>query len=428
MSTPQPSPVDQPKIVQTLLRRTLIVLLAFAAIWGGLRWMQSRNGDFDNGGDSTGMIAAVRLEKDGQQVVLIKPGGKVVGTTSWKDGVTDREPVWSPDGKFLYFCSDRKDNTFNVFRWNPQSDDAQTRTAKNGSRSNPTFAPGQSDDKPLIVVGGFVRELDPSTGKAQQILPPVNAEIAQAGSGDETGTEGSLSVYGALGKSFRIARYLPGKSLVVAVMRRDEGESLILQSMTPDANGKLPKPLPVVAGEHVDFDIDPTNGNVVFTVQDFRWIDPAAAPEAFRKNGHLTVPFRNMVGLLDPARTQQSVIAPTANPAPSNDPAGWAAPRVSPDGSKLLLVGGMVDESGLRPQELLSLPLKPGGIAQASSLTKGEVYEPSWSVDAKRIVYAKRTGGRRDLFTMNADGTEEKSLTNGQGDFTNPLFSPMLPK
>ena len=268
------------------------------------------------------------------------------------------------------------------------------------------------------MLGGFVRELDPATGKAQQILPPVNAEIAQSGAGDEEGTEGSLSVYGALGKSFRIARYLPGKGSIVAVLRRDEGESLVFQDMTPGANGKLPKPRPVAAGDHVDFDIDPTSGTVAFTVQNFRWPDPAAAPEQFRKNGRITVPFRNMVGLLD-AKGQESIVG-----AAPDDRAAFGSPRVSPDGTRLLLVQGPIDESGLRPKALLTLPLRAGGIGQASPLAQGEVYEPSWSPDSKRIAYAKRVGGKRDLFTITAEGSDEKSLTNGKGDFASPLFSP----
>lgn len=423
MANPQPPSGAQPKIVQTLLKRTAIALIAGAAIFIGLRYVQSRKGDFDNGGDSSGMIAAIRIEPNGQQAVLIKPSGAIVGTKSWRDGVTDREPVWAPDGKFLFFCSDRTDNTFNVFRWNPQADDAESRTKKGSGRSNPTFAPGATDDKPLIAAGGFVRELDPATGGAEQILPPVNAEIARSGGGDEEGTEGSLSVYGSLGKSFRIARYLPDRKSIVGVLRRDEGESLILQALTPGENGKVPKPQPIAAGNHIDFDIDPTSGTVVFSVQGFRWPDPASVPDQFRKNGRLTVPFRNMVGLVDSAKGQQTIVA-----AAPDDRAAFGSPRVSPDGTRMLLVQGKVEDGSLRPEALLTLPLREGGIQQASPLVRGEVYEPSWSPDSKRIAYAKRTGGHRDLFTMGADGNDEKSLTNGKGDFMTPLFSPMQAK
>lgn len=418
-SSPEPTPGAQPKIVQTLLKRTAGVLVAFAAIFGGLRYIQSRQGDFDNGGDSKGMIAAIRLERDGQQVVLIHPDGTIVGTKSWKSGVMDREPAWAPNGRFLFYCSDRKENTFNVFRWNPQSDDSQKRTEPGGSRSNPTFAPGQTDNNPLIVAGGFVRELDAVTGRAQQILPPVNAEISRSGAGDEQGTEGSLSIYGGLGKSFRIARYLPGKNAIAAVMRRDEGEILVLQNLQP-VGGKLPKPTPVMAGDHVDFDIDPTSGTVAFSVQGFRWVDKDAVPPQFHQGNRITTPFRNGVGLLDPAKGQPVFLVSTPT-----DEVGFGPPRISPDGTRLLLVAGRIEEGSLRPQALLQMPAAQGGFAQKSLLVQGEVYEPSWSADGKRIAYAKRAGGKRDVYTMNADGTGETNLTKGQGDFSMPLISPM---
>src|SRR4051794_30636054 len=127
MATPDPSSV-QPKIVHKLLIRTTGFLFACAAIFGGIRYVQSLQGDYDRGGDSTGMIAAIRFQPDGQQAVLIKPDGAITATSSWKPGVTDREPTWEPDGKHLFFCSDRKDATFHIMRWNPQRDDAEART------------------------------------------------------------------------------------------------------------------------------------------------------------------------------------------------------------------------------------------------------------------------------------------------------------
>ena len=424
MATPNPTPpppdgAAQPKIVQTLLKRTAGVLVAFALLFGGLRYVQNQKGDFDRGGESKGMVAAIRLERDGQQAVLIRPDGKIVGTSSWKPGVTDREPVWSPDGRFLFFCSDRKDNTFNVFRWNPQSDDAQKRTEPGGSRANPTFAPGQTDDLPLIVSGGFVRELDPQTGKTPQVLPPVDAEIAQTASDENgSGTEGSLSVYGGLGKSFRIARYLPGKEAIAAVLRREEGEILVVQSLVP-VGGKVPRPKPVVAGDHIDFDLDPTSGTLVYAVQGFRWPDKDQVPPQFRVGNRVTTPFRNALGMVD-SKGGGGLIG-----ASSSDAAAFASPRVSPDGARFLVVQGGLVDGALRPQGLLTVPLRPAGLSGGSPLVKGEVYEPSWSLDGKRLAYAKRAGGKRDVYLMDADGTNETNLTKGQGEFSTPLISPM---
>lgn len=423
MATPQsnsPAPGAQPKIVQRLLVRTAGFLIVLAILFGIFRWVQSKQGDYDSGGESVGMVAAIRMERDGQQAVLIKPDGTIVTTKTWKDGVTDREPVWSPDGRFLYFCSDREEATFNIFRWNPQKDDAESRTIGRTSRSNPTFAPDGAEDTMLVVAGGNVRELDPKTKKTPQILPPANAEIAQSSGDEGPTTEGSFSaIYGSLGKSFRIARYIGDKRYIAAVMRREQGELLVIQDLQP-VNGRVPKPHPIAAGDRIEFDVNSKDGSVVFSVQNFRWPDPSQAPEQFRKGNRVIVPFRNMVGIVDPTKAAQSIVVATPD-----DKVAFGTPRVSPDGARLLLIQGAMEDGSLRSQRLLTMPCAPQGIQTASQLVGGEVYEPSWSLDGKRIVYAKRVGGKRDLFTMTSDGGSETSLTKGQGDFSMPLFSPM---
>ncbi len=390
MATPQSNPA-QPKINQRLLQRTAIGLVLLAVIFGGYRWVQEQKGDFDRGGQSAGLVAAIRRQGDGQQAVLIHADGKIVATKSWRDGVIDREPVWSPDGRFLYFCSDREESTFHVFRWNPEKDDAESRTQGGTSRSYPTFAPGDTGETLLVVAGGAVRELDPRERKAPQILPPANGEIAQSGD-PEGGAEGSFSaVYGSLGKSFRVARYLPDHRYIAAVMRRDEGELLMVQDLQPGANGKVSAPRPVAAGDRIDFDVNAKANSIAFTVQNFRWPDPRSAPEQFRKGNRITVPFRNVVGIVE-ASGGQVIIG-----ASPDDKIAFASPRIDPDGARLLLTIGPVQDGSLRPTALITVPLREGGLSQASSLVQGEVYEPSWSIDGKTIVYAKRAGGKRDV-------------------------------
>lgn len=420
MSNPQPSSV-QPKIVNKLLQRTALFLIGLAIVFGGIRFVQSLKGDYDLGGESTGMVAAIRLEEDGQQAVLIKPDGSIVTTKSWKPGVIDREPVWSPDGKYLFFCSDRKESTFNVFRWNPQRDDAESRTIGTTSRSNPTFAPDGALDSLLLVAGGSVRELDPKQMRTPQILPPSNAEISQ-GSTDESGSsgaEGSFSaVYGTLGKAFRVARYFGDKRYIAAIMKRDEGELLVIQDLQP-VNDRVPKPQPVVAGDRIEFDINAKTNTVVFSVQNFRWPDPQQAPPEFRKGNKITVPFRHFVGI---AAAGQAPVPVVASP---DDGSAFASPRVSPDGSRLLLIQGTMKEGSLRPAGLLTMPYKANGVQAASPLSQGEVYEPSFSADGTQVVFAKRVNGKRDLFRVGVDGSSEVNLTDGKGDFANPLISPM---
>jgi dipeptidyl aminopeptidase/acylaminoacyl peptidase len=416
MSTPL-----QPKINHTLLKRTAFFLIGLAVVFGGIRYVQSLQGDYDLGGDSTGMIAAIRMESDGQQAVLIDSEGHVKTTSSWKPGNVDREPAWSPDGKYLFFCSDREKTIFNVFRWNPQKGDAESRTFGSPSRGNPTFAPQGGPDSLLLVAGGAVRELDPKTKKTPQILPPQNAEIAQS-SNDEGGAGGAeasfTAIYGGLGKSFRIARYFGDKRYIAAIMKRDEGEVLVIQDLQL-VNDKVPKPEPIVAGDRIEFDIDPKTNRVAFSVQNFRWVDPKVVPPRFRKNNKIIVPFRNFVGMVSPGDQ------PTPITASPDDNVGFTAPRVSPDGSRLLLIAGPMKDGALEPKSLITMPFTANGIQAKAILSEGEVYEPSWSSDSKQILFAKRTNGKRDIYKIGADGANLSNLTKGSGDFYTPLFSPL---
>jgi len=47
----------------------------------------------------------------------------------------------------------------------------------------------------------------------------------------------------------------------------------------------------------------------------------------------------------------------------------------------------------------------------------------SWSPDGKYIVFAyKRNGGKSHLYIMNADGTDQRQLTNGPSEEAAPIW------
>jgi dipeptidyl aminopeptidase/acylaminoacyl peptidase len=54
---------------------------------------------------------------------------------------------------------------------------------------------------------------------------------------------------------------------------------------------------------------------------------------------------------------------------------------------------------------------------------------PRWSPDGSRLLYeSQRPDGKRDLWIINADGTNKINLTKGQGDNTDGVWSPILHK
>ena len=73
------------------------------------------------------------------------------------------------------------------------------------------------------------------------------------------------------------------------------------------------------------------------------------------------------------------------------------------------------------PEDVPHLPL----LVPASS--EGKPQNPRWSPDGKRLVYEMlRPDGKRDLWTINSDGTNRINLTKGQGDNSEAAWAPTL--
>jgi Tol biopolymer transport system component len=417
-----------PRITQRLLIRTIFLLIAVGVLFTTYRFFENQKNDFNFGSSSaSGVLAATRTSGQGSEAVLIEQDGSIKGTDSYKSGVTDRDLVWRPDGRFLFFMSDRSGGTYRVFRWNPDQTDAEIRTVGARGRSSPTFPnddPTDADNHMLIISGGSVESLDPKTEQSPQHLPPSTSTITEGSADDEQGGSEALfeALYGKLGTSFSYARWCKGDRYIAAIMDRDGGQVLVLQDMTPK-DGKLPKIIPVVAGDHVQFDISPKDGSVVFIVQGFQWPDLDNIPPAFVKGNHITTPFRNLIGFFDP---DQKGVQPIA--ASVDDKVCFGSPAVSPDGSMVVATSGTYDQSSasLTPKFLISFPVQRAAGQAATRILPGEVYEPSWSPDGKLIAFAMRANGKRDIYTVHPDGSSQINLTGGKGEFGNPKFNPQL--
>ena len=419
-------PTAQPKITQRLLLRTLILLVLLGVLFVGYRFFETQKNDFNFGSSSAaGLIAALQKTEDGTEAVLIHPDGTIKGTDSYHPGASDRDIVWRPDGKFLFFTSDRTGNTYHVYRWNPDQSDAEARTVGNRSRTNPTFPAddvADANDDMIIVSGGAIEGFDQKTKQTPQLLPPSTSTITSSTAEDQQGGSEALfsAMYGNLGTSFSYGRWCKGNRYIAAIMKRDAGEVLILQDMTPK-NGKLLAPLPVVAGDHVVFDVNPKDGSLIYAVQNFQWPDPEKVPESYKKGNKITVPLKHLVGIVDPDKPTPAPIV-----ASKDDKNSFGSPSISPDGSKVVITTGIYDPStqSLQPKALITMPAQAGGAQAASPLVQGEVYEPSWSKDGALVAFAMRANGKRDIYTIHQDGTSQVNLTGGKGDFSFPKFNP----
>jgi len=429
-STTQP----QAKISQKLVVRTLIGLVLLAILFGAYRWFQNVDLEYlDTQADTAGMVAAIQFLDEGQKAVVFKPDGTIIENRGHAAGTIDRDLVWQPDGNRLFFVSDRGESksgaqavkAFNIFGWNPvANDEPNQRTIGTRGSSYPSFADEKSIDQnktALITSGGFVLEFNPKDRSTRQVLPPLGREVSTSESDEGgAGTDSQFgAAYGKLGNSFRIAKWLRGKQFIAAVIRRDAGEILVIQPMT-EKDGRFPPPRPVVAGSRIDISVSPKDGSLAYSVQDFQFPDPDRIPEEFRQGNKITRPFAHMIGVLDPEKQPEPPVA-----ASPNDQAAFGTPVFSPDGASVALTIGEYKDGAMSPKALIVMPARTSGGQAGARLILGEVYEPSWHPSGNSLVYIKRDpDGKRSVYTVNKDGSGERSLSGGRGNFAYPTFSP----
>ncbi|HUF46410.1 MAG TPA: hypothetical protein VMM93_01280 [Vicinamibacterales bacterium] len=91
------------------------------------------------------------------------------------------------------------------------------------------------------------------------------------------------------------------------------------------------------------------------------------------------------------------------------------APQFSPDGSRLAFVkAGDVHMLDLTSQAIVRLTSEPSAGAH-----------PAWSPDSAQLAFVSSRNGRAEVFTMKADGTDQRPLvTMPAGDAVEPRWSP----
>lgn len=376
--------------------------------------------------DSVGMVAAIKEEDRGSRAVVIKPNGEILENKQWKAPTVEDSVSWMADGNRLVFSSDRGGRSQNLFYWLPEKDETQKFQDQSRSMTAPWFEPNDPTNKTGIMMsGGNVWEFIPEGRKARQILPPLvkSAVNVEEGGGRQSTMD---AIYHNLGTSFKSAYWAGGRAVILAVMRRDEGEICVINYTEPGPDGKTQMPRGFVAGSRVEIDSD--GGQVcVVAVHDFKWPDPDNIPQEFIKDGRTTRPYKNAVMVLQDVASASPKVIPIIA-APDDSDQVYSYPTVSPDGSKLLVVlGKQVGDNKVEPVGMLVMPVKEQGGAEAALLVRGEVSDPSWSPDGKKIVYVKRDDeGDNSIYTIGADGGGEARLA--QGNFLQPKFSPQVKK
>lgn len=409
--------------------RVVIWLFSLAGVFLAYQWFRGFIIDPDLGSfASVDHIAAIELKKGSSHVVLFDANGKKTDVPGFTEKTTERDVVWSLDGNRIFFVSDREGGAFQAYRWNPGNQKVEPRTSGTRSKGGIRFQESKSPDEKrtaLVTSGGFVFNLDPKNGAIRQVLPPTTGD---ASVGEEQGVQGQFDgMYKKLGNSFREAMYGPDRSWIVATLRRDDGEVLIYQDLESAAPPRV-----LVAGQKVEFDVS-ADGKVAATVEGFTLIyeNPSEIPPEYIKDGKLVLPFRNACYVLDFATKPD----PNQSLTPigifqSNGEEAMTEPRFNSAGDALLIQTGIVDDAGVfRAAGIATVPPVEGGITKVNPIQLGEISDYDWSPDGSRIVFTMRMkSGKRDIWVIDANGTNAKNLTNGSGSFTEPRFSPQKKK
>lgn len=109
----------------------------------------------------------------------------------------------------------------------------------------------------------------------------------------------------------------------------------------------------------------------------------------------------------------------------TDDLADDTNPTWSPDGSRLLFQSNRPDENGDRKWQIYELTLRNGAVRRLSDGTSIDV-DPQYSNNGQQIVFRTyaEEGDASVLALMNANGGNRRTISDPNGDATNPAWSP----
>ncbi len=408
---------------RTAKRLAIMSVILAVFLYGGY-WFIGLKGDLQLHSDTSTMIAATRLLDQGSQAVVIDAQGKVTQSSGYVMGKSDRDLAWDPKGERLFFISDRKDDSFHIYRWDPQRDKVDQRSIDKAGRSNLTFDTqdkGNGELVGLVMVRGTVQKFTPKTAKSQQVMPPPK----KANGDPEGGSTSAFDlIYKRYGDSFKVARWFNDRHYTAAVMRReDKGESLIIQNNDPDEKGDVRPPQILFVAQKINLAVDPKSGSLIFSITEVLPIlKPDGTPVLGPDNKPPKYDFVHALFMLSITNTGPK--AEFIGPSPGRDFC-FGNPVVSPDGSAMMFqIGKYMGDGNMETQNLVSCPLTAGGIRGMSQVAPGTVTDQSYSPDGRKIAFVRQEGGHQAIFVAANDGSGAKNLTGSAGDFAAPVFSP----
>jgi Tol biopolymer transport system component len=443
---------------QRFLKRVLLFLVLVLALIGYFAYInwQGRTGYVSGVNFPTAnCIAFVRHEADGSSAIYAvkADGSDLRRLTAGNDASNKEHPAWTPDGKTLVFASNMKDmKTTQLYVLGNGAPVQLTYGA--GNKFSPTVSP--NGKLVAFISQGVVKTVTITGTDVTQIMPLPRA-------GNETESGNNVMLESEMGP-YLSAAFAPDGATIAGV--QDIGNSLIQAQSDAAANSTdrpstftalpvdqqvivLPananKPYPAVAqGHEVSMAWEPNGTRLACSYTELPMLD--AKGQAVDLDGKPLPKGRNPLPIggiqiwsfVDNVPSHQPIYATLGySVEPKN--VAW-----SPDGSRLafelwrLKSEGVREPAGIRvleikdpmgrptnqlyktaPDDVPNLPLL------VAANKDGKPENPRWSPDGRRICYEmQRPDGKRDLWTIDADGTNRINLTKGQGDNSEAAWAP----
>jgi Tol biopolymer transport system component/C-terminal processing protease CtpA/Prc len=342
-----------------------------------------------------------RSHIDESEIWLVRPGGGAAGaaptyTAVTSGGAKDAWPMWAPDGRTLYFMSDRSgsENLWAQSMAGGRAEGAPKPLTRFGGGR--VLWPSVAHDGRAIV---FERDfalwrLDVASGEAREL--PVTLRGAPATPGIERLTAGGTGAglqQLALSPDGRKLAFTVRGEVFAAASRAPEGAGGAASGGAGSAGGAGGGPL-----ETARVTTTPA------AEQQLAW-----SPDSRRLAYASDRDGRWRVWLYDFATRRETVLSAGAG-APGDPGAGDVAPRWSPDGTRIAFVRG--------GRELRVVEATPGAsfgrerriaTARFDRPPFADARDVAWSADAQWLAYVARAGDRgfSNAFVARVDGTGE---------------------
>jgi len=379
--------------------------------------------------DTADHIAFVRTDDKGNTTLFAirADGTDLRQLTPPTDVSTKAQPAWTRDGKSLLYASNLRDSKVTQI-YILGTGGSQQLTYGTGNKSAPTVS---IDGKTAaFIVQGAVKTVNLNGTDVFQVMPPPTA--------GNSGADESKPMAADFEGPFLTAGFAPD-GISIAGIEDVSQNHVNIPNLGPfdQAVMVLPsnssKMIPIAFGHEVDFAWEPNGSRVACSYTELEASDvPGGKMQIV--SGIRVISFKN------PNKPEQIPLFAgegyTLEPkhlawSPNGNKLAFELWRLKSEGVRELrgIVFMDVNLEGSGPRGLRVQTAEEADAVTSSILipvgAEGLPQNPRWSPDGSRLLYESQLpNGKRDLWIINADGTNKINLTKGIGDNTDGAWSP----